>query len=215
MKKTLYSLMLNDDVVREVDLLAHKKGTNRSNLINEILAEYLGMTTPQVQINSIFRTIEQAVAPYGQLVPFFTPNDFTMSLKSSLEYKYRPTVKYEVELYENSTDSIGEISVIFRTQSFALISDMTTFFYLWRHAEKKYISNRINGDISYALYYNKFCRSIAVPNCDFSPEELAKALSGYIELMDRLMKGHLSGRYLDADVEQLYAEYMSHRNLII
>ena len=28
MKKTLYSLMLSDDVVREVDLLAHKRGTN-------------------------------------------------------------------------------------------------------------------------------------------------------------------------------------------
>ena len=42
-----------------------------------------------------------------------------MSLKSSLEYKYRPTVKYEVELYENGQDSIGELSVIFRTQSAA------------------------------------------------------------------------------------------------
>ena len=98
MKKTLYSLMLSDDVVREVDLLAHKRGTNRSNLINQILAEYLGMTTPQRRINDVFQAIEEAVAPYGQLVPFFTPNDLTMSLKSSLEYKYRPTVKYVVEL---------------------------------------------------------------------------------------------------------------------
>ena len=29
MKKTLYSLMLSDDVVREVDALAHRLGTNR------------------------------------------------------------------------------------------------------------------------------------------------------------------------------------------
>ena len=39
MKKTLYSLMLNDEVVREVDILAHRLGTNRSALINQILAE--------------------------------------------------------------------------------------------------------------------------------------------------------------------------------
>ena len=121
MKKTLYSLMLSDDVVREVDLLAHKRGTNRSNLINQILAEYLGMTTPQRRINDVFQAIEEAVAPYGQLVPFFTPNDLTMSLKSSLEYKYRPTVKYVVELYESGKESMGEISVIFRTQSAAII----------------------------------------------------------------------------------------------
>ena len=31
--------MLNDEVVREVDLLAHRMGTNRSALINQILAE--------------------------------------------------------------------------------------------------------------------------------------------------------------------------------
>ena len=41
MKKTLYSLMLNDEVVREVDILAHRLGTNRSALINQILAEYV------------------------------------------------------------------------------------------------------------------------------------------------------------------------------
>ena len=131
--------MLSDDVVREVDLLAHKRGTNRSNLINQILAEYLGMTTPQRRINDVFQAIEEAVAPYGQLVPFFTPNDLTMSLKSSLEYKYRPTVKYVVELYESGKESMGEISVIFRTQSAALISDMTDFFRLWHDIEQKYL----------------------------------------------------------------------------
>ena len=33
MKKTLYSLMLSDDVVRAVDEVAHSLGTSRSNLI--------------------------------------------------------------------------------------------------------------------------------------------------------------------------------------
>ena len=41
MKKTLYSLMLDDDVVREVDALAHRRGVSRSGLINEILADYV------------------------------------------------------------------------------------------------------------------------------------------------------------------------------
>ena len=215
MKKTLYSLMLSDDVVREADLHAHKRGTNRSNLINQILAEYLGMTTPQRRINDVFQAIEEAVAPYGQLVPFFTPNDLTMSLKSSLEYKYRPTVKYEVELYESGTESIGELSVIFRTQSAALISDMTDFFRLWHDIEQKYLPRYGVTDISYALYYNKFCRSIPIPQRNFTAQELAEVLSGYIELFDKLMKGFLSGRYSGQDVEQLYAEYIARQNIII
>ena len=61
MKKTLYSLMLSDDVVREADRLAHQKGTNRSNLINQILAEYFGMVTPQRRINDVFQDRKSVV----------------------------------------------------------------------------------------------------------------------------------------------------------
>jgi hypothetical protein len=105
--------MLSDDVVREVDMLAHRMGTNRSNLINQILAEYVNLTTPERRINDIFTAIEQLMTPFRDLVPFFSPNTFTMSLKSSLEYKYRPTVKYEVELYRGGGElhrrAVGDI----------------------------------------------------------------------------------------------------------
>ena len=125
MKKTLYSLMLNDGVVREVDLLAHRLGVSRSNLINQILAEYVNYTTPEKRVNDVFTAIEQLMGSSRELVPFFAPNTFSMSLKSSLAYKYRPTVKYEVELYREGAESIGELRVAFRTQSAALISAMT------------------------------------------------------------------------------------------
>ena len=73
MKKTLYSLMLNEEVVREVDRMAHQMGTNRSALINQILAEYVNYTTPERRINDILSTIEQLMAPNRDLVPFFAP----------------------------------------------------------------------------------------------------------------------------------------------
>ena len=117
MKKTLYSLMLNEEVVRQVDELAHRMGTSRSNLIDQILAEYVNYTTPERRINDIFTAMERLIGPSRDLVPFFSPNSSSMSMKSSLQYKYRPTVKYEVELYRGGGDSIGELSVAFRTQS--------------------------------------------------------------------------------------------------
>ena len=138
-----------------------------------------------------------------------------MSLKSSLEYKYRPTVKYEVELYESGEGSIGELSVIFRTQSAALISDMTDFFRLWHKTEQKYLPRRGVVNVNYALYDNKFCRSLAVPHKDFTPQELAGAISAYIELFDELMKGYLSGRYSAADIDRRYGEYAARQNIII
>ncbi len=216
MKKTLYSLMLNDDIVREIDILAHKNGTNRSNLINQILAEYIGMVTPERRINDIFQAIEEAVTPYGELVPFFAPNNFTMSLKSSLEYKYRPTVKYEVELYKNGGDSIGELAVIFRTQSASLISAMTEFFRLWNYIEMRVLPNYGNCEVSCALYENKFVRNISVPkNKNCSANELAKAISGYITLFDGLMKGYINGKYSAAEVAEKYEEYISRQNILI
>ncbi len=215
MKKTLYSLVLNDEVVREVDALAHRMGTNRSNLINQILAEYVNYTTPEQRINQVLSTIEELMAPSRELVPFFSPNSYTMSLKSSLEYKYRPTVKYEVELYRGAGDSIGELTVLFRTQSMALIQSMTEFFRLWKQVEDAHLRPLTGQSIDYALYEGKFLRSIAAPNKDCTTQELATALSNYITLFDKLLKGYLADRYSPHDIEGAYCSYLNNASIYV
>lgn len=208
MKKTLYSLMLSEEVVREVDALAHRMGTNRSALINQILAEYVNYTTPERRINDILSAIEQLMQPSRELVPFFAPNSYSMSLKSSLEFKYRPTVKYEVELYKGGGDSIGALSVLFRTQSQPLISGMTDFFRLWKRIEDAHLYPLTGARIEYALFDGKFVRSLAMPDTDCSSEQLASAISEYITLFDKLMKGWLGGRLDAHDVEAAYYSQM-------
>ena len=208
MKKTLYSLMLNEDVVREVDALAHRMGTNRSVLINQILAEYVNYTTPERRINDVLSAIDALMQPSRDLVPFFAPNSFSRALKSSLEYKYRPTVKYEVELYRGLEESIGQLSVVFRTQSMALIQAMTEFFRLWKQIEDTHLRPLTGAHIDYALYDGKFVRSIAAPDKDCSTDELAQALSEYIKLFDKLMKAYLAGRLDAHDVEAAYFSQM-------
>lgn len=216
MKKTLYSLMLSDDVVRAVDELAHSLGTNRSSLINQILADYVSITTPERRINDIFHAVEQMLAPSRELVPFFSPRALTMSLKSSLEYKYRPTVKYEVQLFRSTDGPLGELSVVFRTQSAALIEAMTQFFRLWKHTEDRLLAPLISEELDYALYDGKFVRTIAVPRGrDVTAEEVAEALSDYIKLFDRLMKGWLTGRLDANDVQSEYYADLSRRKLYI
>ena len=215
MKKTLYSLVLNDEVVREVDALAHRMGTNRSNLINQILAEYVNYPPPEQRINEVLSAIEQLMAPSRELVPFFSPNSYSMSLKSSLEYKYRPTVKYEVELYRGAGESIGELTVLFRTQSMALIQGMTDFFRLWKQIEDAHLQPLTGTKIDYALYEGKFVRSIAAPDKDCSTQELASALSDYITLFDKLLKGYLADRYSPHEIEGAYCSYLNNASLHI
>ena len=215
MKKTLYSLMLSEDVVREVDALAHRLGTSRSNLINQILAEYVDYTTPERRINDIFSAMEQLISPSRELVPFFAPNSMSMSMKSSLAYKYRPTVKYEVELYRGGEDSMGQLTVAFRTQSAGLISAMTEFFRLWKRIEDTHLAPNISVPVRYALYEGKFLRTIAVPDRDCTAQELAEAISGYIELFDRLLKGYLNGSMDAHAVQAAYYSYLTHSSIRI
>ena len=208
MKKTLYSLMLNDEVVREVDALAHRLGTNRSSLINEILAEYVNYTTPERRINDVLSAISEIMSPAGDLVPYFTPHTYSMSLKSSLEFKYRPTIKYEVELFKGAGETIGAISVVFRTQSEILINGMTEFFRLWKSIEDAHLAPVIGMRIGYELFEGRFTRSICAPSSDCSADELASALSDYIRLFDKLLKGWLSGLYDAHDVEAAYYSFL-------
>ena len=68
MNKSVYSLVLMDNVVGEVDKLAYEMGTSRSNLINQILAEYVNYTTPERRINDVLSTIQQLMSPSRDFV---------------------------------------------------------------------------------------------------------------------------------------------------
>lgn len=214
MKKTLYSLILDDAVVREVDILAHRMGTNRSSLINSILAEYVNYVTPEQRISNVLSAIEQLMQPSRELIPFFAPNSSSMSMKSSLEYKYRPTIKYEVELYREHESALGQLSVLYRSQSAQLIADMTDFFRLWKNIEDRHLAP-VTGLHDYALYEGKFVRSLSLPEADCSAEQLAQSISEYVKLFDKLLKAYLSGRMDAHQVEAAYYSYMINAQLRI
>lgn len=211
MQKSLYSMMLMDSVVREIDRIALQKNTNRSNLVNQILAEYVSMVTPEQRVDSIFRYIEQVMNNQREIVPFVEPNNFTMSLKSSLAYKYRPTIKYEVELYRVPKGTIGELSVIYRTQSGTLQQALHTFFSYWKQLEDSYLPRYFTGTpAQYRLEDGRFVRSIALPNNrDYTGEEIGDAISAYIQMFDEMMKGFVNGDYTPAGLESRYVAYLN------
>ena len=216
MKKTLYSLMLSDDVVREIDNLAHRRGTNRSALVNQILAEYAGFVTPERRIGDIFRQIGEILGSDRELVPFVAPGASTMSMKSSLQYRYRPTVKYSVELYRDREAAMGELAVVFRTQSEELLAAMDRFFRLWKQIEDELIAAYLPLPAEYALYSGRFTRTIALAaGRDYSTADVAAAISAYVRLFDRLMKGFLAGSLDAADVRNEYIAWLRQGNTIL
>ena len=211
MKKTLYSLMLDDNVMRQADQMAHRLGLTRSAYVNQVLAEAVGYVTPMRRINSIFEAVESLLLPSPELVPFFTPNTGLMSMKSSLEYKYRPTVKYEVTLSEDPSPTLGTLDVIFRTQSRDLISVLTSFFRLWKGIEDRCFP----GKIVYALYDGRLERSLRLPERDVSPEDVAEAITSYVSLFDRCLKGYIAGHMDETDIERAYRAALGNRKVLI
>ena len=216
MKKTLYSLMLSDDVVRAVDALAHRMGTNRSALVNQILAEYTDMVTPERRVQDIFRQIGEILGADTDLVPFVAPNAMTMSMKSSLQYRYRPTVKYSVELYRDREGAMGELAVVFRTQSQELLDAMGGFFRLWKEVEDELVAAYHATPVEYALYPGRFTRSLELAGRrDYATADVAAAISAYVRLFDRLMKGYLAGNMAPRDVEAEYLDWLRAGNVIL
>lgn len=202
MAKTLYSLILSDDVIREIDEEARAIGTNRSRLINQILADHVSLKTPAEHINDIFSAMEELLRPCRELTASFMPFSPSFSLKSSIDYRYRPTVRYELRLGEGESD--GAMTVIFRTQASELLSGMGEFFRIFARAEREAVGPVMSEKLDYALYDGRFVRNI--PRGFWSgksPERAAEALSDYVRLFDGLMKRYLVG---DLSENELRAE---------
>ena len=208
----MYSLMLAEDVIREIDKLAMEKSTNRSNLINQILAEYVSLTTPEKHVQNIFEIIEDYIGKIGGYMLNAQPNDMTMSIKSPLQYHYRPTIRYEVEMYRTPQQTIGQLKIIFRTQSPELLVDLTRFFKIWMQLENIYIKQYFTaGAIEYGMENGKFLRTFAVPNdSDYTEEQIGNAISQYIATFDEMLKNFLAGKYNSTEqIEQRYLAYLN------
>ncbi len=212
MKKTMYSLMLAEDVIGAIDRLAEEKGTNRSNLVNQILAEYVSMTTPEKHVQNIFDIVERFIGQQSGYLLYSQPNDMTMSIKSSLQYHYRPTIRYEVEMYRSPDKTLGQLKIIFRTTSSELLLELTRFFKIWIQLENIYIKNFFEkGAIEYGMENGRFLRTFAVPNdSDYTEEQIGNAISHYIATFDEMLKDYLSGRYASTqDIEKRYLQYLN------
>ena len=212
MKKNMYSLMLAEEVVDAVDRLAAEKGTNRSNMINQILAEYVSLTTPEKHVRNIFDIIENFINQRTGYMLYSQPNDMTMSIKSPLQYHYRPTTRYEVEMYRTPHQTIGQLKINFRTTSAELLVELTRFFKIWMQLENLYIKQFFTkGAIEYGMESGRFLRTFAVPNdADYTEEQIGNAISQYIATFDEMLKDFLAGKYSTTEeIENRYLEYLN------
>lgn len=208
MNKSVYSLVLTDDVVAEIDRIAYENGTSRSNTVNQILAEYVSYDTPEKRIREVFSEVENLLTGSSRFQVMMQPSDSMFSLRSALAYKYNPTVRYSVELNRNLQPAIGELRVSVRSQSSALRLYMLQFFKLWSRIEQNLV-----GHVECVMADDRYIRRLAVAeDRKLDNEALGQAIAEYIRLFDTALK--LFFNHLDqpetaiARVESLYGDYL-------
>ena len=162
MNKSVYSLVLADDVVEAIDRLAYSMNTSRSNLINQILAERVQLLTPEKRMREIFSKIEQLMDSRFQTLN--QPSDAMMSIKSPLRYKYKPTIRYSIELSRDFHGKVGRLKVSFKNpKHHSSFQCLTSFFKLWAKLEEKYLSYLFTTGVPYETAEGQFTRDFYAP----------------------------------------------------
>ncbi|MGN1113884.1 MAG: hypothetical protein ACI4RC_02040 [Oscillospiraceae bacterium] len=184
MNKSVYSLVLADDVVEAIDEMAYSMGTSRSNLINQILAEKVSMVTPEMRIRDMFSLMEKLMDSRFKFMDH--PSETMLMAKSPLKYKYKPTIKYNVELFRAIENScVGRLRISMRTQSGELINALNNFFAYWIYLEKKYLGTDKLWKTADANYEREFYLG---EDANVTSEQIAESISDYVNALDDSIK---------------------------
>lgn len=202
MGKSVYSLILSDEIVEKVDEKAAMLGTNRSAMINEILAKYVSYVTPEQEAKQLYRLISSEMSQLCTSFRFLSGEDSFMAV-AALKYKYNPSIKYGLTLYSDKSEKLGEIRAVIRTKNSDLLNSYTLFCEFWHGLEAK-----IRGSEPEDLYgYGSYRRVLKMPRYEYSAEQIAAAVTSYIALFDSSFKKHL--RNGNAANQHIAAEYES------
>ena len=220
MQRNVYSLVLIDDIVEAVDRMAYERNTSRSSLINQILAEYLSCPTPEMRMKDIFESVEQTMKDIRCFQVQFQPSDSMISIRSALKYRYKPTIRYVLELYRECEPTVGELRVSMRTQSQPLIEILTDFFEFWSEMENRCIGSFFpDGRIPCRIEQGRYIRQFLPPEEEEqrTNEALAAAISDYIRQFDSSLKQYFSGlddpEEAELELENEYCKFI--RNAVI
>lgn len=224
MKRSVYSLVLMDDVVKAIDQMAYEQGTSRSNLINQILAKEAMLVTPEMRIGDIFDKMIYAMEGVKKFKVKLQPSDYCISIRSVLEYKYNPTIRYFIELYRNVDTAMGELKITSRSQSDDLLSYLYEFFTLFSKMEQIYMDKYFpSRPTPYFINEGpgRFRRELIIMDEDniLTNDSMAQAMGDYVQMLDNLLGVYLTNLQ-DVEIginkiEKMYTKFLNSNPILI
>ncbi len=196
MSKSLYSLILNDEVVSKIDKMCRINGISRSNMIEKILANAVGYETPEMRAGNIFDEIEKLLSTSNNMRYLANQSQYMASIMSALDYRYNPAIKYSVELFKAS-DHLGQLKVALRTQNGILLDLLSDFFNIYTYLEREHY----NPSATFIVERGKLTRLFNYPTVAVTTKELAETFTEYVKDFDELLN--------------LYFNNLDSRNLLL
>jgi len=207
----MYSLILSDDIVAAGDALAAQKGPSRSNYINQVLAKHVQCITPEQQMQRVFANLTHQMDEAFRIQE--QGSNALLSILGSVQYKYRPTIRYRVELLRNmQQEEVGRLKISCRTQNQTLLDAMAQFFRFWVKLEQKYDANSACAQGLYQI--ESGCMTMALLRSGAATDEqLGEIVGNYIRMFHAVLQSYftgiqqdVSGTVLSRALEQQYAE---------
>ncbi|MBQ7266549.1 MAG: hypothetical protein IJS61_10715 [Firmicutes bacterium] len=184
MSKSAYSIILDDEIVARIDAMAARYNTNRSGIINSILAEKTAYKTPERRVEEILSSVSKMVESQNIMQVLVGSGEGSLKIKSPFRYKYNPTLKYSVILYPR--ENTGEFRAVMRTQNTVLLNELGFFLQLWMDMEISYLHKNMTVDLSPGRYVRK----LEIPSV--SDDEAAQLIMKYIQTFDFILKQYFS-----------------------
>jgi len=208
MIKSVYSLMLFDEIVEKIDQMAYTRNTNRSQLINDILAEKIGMVTPEQKIQKI---LEQLDVNFSDTLSVSQINkNSSIQFGKSLKYKYRPKVRYSYEFISSERGKYAVLKISSRTKSENLNDHFNEFFNLITTIEKE---QNEDADLVEPQINHKFVREFKDEGeLSQDIETVTENLTRYLKMIDRAMNAYFSSiderkNNINSLLEEIYKYY--------
>lgn len=207
MKKSVYSLVLADEIVAAVDRAAYERGVNRSYLINQILAGHLQLTTPEMRMRCVLDAVCQTVQEEEGFRRQSLLSDSAFSAQSALQFRYHPVIHYSVRLVRGQPE--GQFKLQARTQNAGLTQLLGDFFAVFMATERALLP----FSPQYEVRENALVRQLVLQADTFpSDEALGSAIGSYICAVDRCLKAFcaLEGQPQAAagPLGSIYQEYL-------
>ena len=209
--KSVYSVILRDELVKELDAVAYRNGVSRSVMLNKILADYLCVETPDTFMENIFTQMEALFSEISGMHYVSQASSSMAAVTSALEYRYNPKVKYSVELFP--AGDLGQLKVSLRSQNPVLIALLEDFYNFFVNLERKYLGER-------TVYYadNKFIRVFRRPE-QATAEQIGDEIAKYVKTFDLYMRRYTAGfNILESErinIELDYVERLKGKEILL